>query len=119
MKTCKRILVLDGEPVVRNEVRRVLGMEGYSVLETEDGLEALSLLAHHEVGLVISDMRNPILRDDRLIEQMKEVSPSSKILLLSGSPHEVAMMGLPIDGLLAKPFTFVDLRQAVGAALPG
>ena len=57
------VLVVDDEEILRSYMARVLEGEGYSVIEAENGVEALSLLSRKDPGvvvdLVITDVRMP------------------------------------------------------------
>ncbi|MGO9865659.1 MAG: response regulator [Terriglobales bacterium] len=53
------VLLIEDEPAVLALVRAVLEGRGYSVLSTESGAEALSLLQTGNFHGVVSDMRTP------------------------------------------------------------
>jgi len=56
---CTPVLLIEDEPAVMVFVRSALERNGYSVMCTESGVEALSLLATCEFLGVVSDMRTP------------------------------------------------------------
>jgi len=53
------VLLIEDEPAVMALVRSVLEGQGYSVVPTESGAEALRLLAQGNFHGVVSDMRTP------------------------------------------------------------
>lgn len=53
------VLLIEDEPAVMAYVRAVLERNGYSVVCTESGVEALGLLERGEFQGVVSDMRTP------------------------------------------------------------
>ncbi|MGO9404770.1 MAG: response regulator [Terriglobales bacterium] len=53
------VLLIEDEPAVMALVRSVLEGQGYSVVPTESGAEALRLLAQGSFHGVVSDMRTP------------------------------------------------------------
>jgi CheY-like chemotaxis protein len=53
------VLLIEDEPAVMAYVRAVLERNGYSVVCTESGVDALGLLEHGEFQGVVSDMRTP------------------------------------------------------------
>jgi len=55
------ILVVDDAPINRELLRTYLLKEGYKVLEAEDGLKALDVLAREKVDLVLLDVMMPHL----------------------------------------------------------
>lgn len=56
---CAPVLLIEDEPAVLEFVRSALERNGYSVVCTESGAQALSLLASGEFHGVVSDMRTP------------------------------------------------------------
>src|SRR5262245_40673006 len=58
-RICKKILLVDDDPAVRESVARVLTGEDYDVLTAANGLEALDLAAANEVDLVLLDLNLP------------------------------------------------------------
>jgi len=53
------VLLIEDEPAVMALVRSVLEGQGYTVVPTESGAEALRLLAQGNFHGVVSDMRTP------------------------------------------------------------
>ncbi len=56
---CGPVLLIEDEPAVMALVRSVLEGQGYTVVPTESGAEALRLLAQGNFHGVVSDMRTP------------------------------------------------------------
>jgi CheY-like chemotaxis protein len=56
---CAPVLLIEDEPAVLEFVRSALERNGYSVVCTESGAQALNLLATGEFHGVVSDMRTP------------------------------------------------------------
>jgi len=56
---CAPVLLIEDEPAVMEFVRSALERNGYSVVCTESGAEALRMLASGEFHGVVSDMRTP------------------------------------------------------------
>jgi DNA-binding NtrC family response regulator len=56
---CAPVLLIEDEPAVMEFVRSALERNGYSVVCTESGAKALSMLASGEFHGVVSDMRTP------------------------------------------------------------
>src|SRR5947208_16653696 len=55
----RTVLVVDDEPMLRNLLSRLLRMEGYDVLEAEDGQTALDVVAREMPDLVLLDVMMP------------------------------------------------------------
>ena len=56
---CAPVLLIEDEPAVMEFVRSALERNGYSVVCTESGAEALRLLSSSDFHGVVSDMRTP------------------------------------------------------------
>jgi two-component system, OmpR family, response regulator len=111
----KRILVTDDEPEVREALRMMLDFDGHIVAEAASGQEALSLFGPDRFDLVMTDYAMPGMRGDELARNIKRLAPSQPILMVTGSPQFAAGFGEAADAILAKPFTFGDLRQAIAS----
>jgi two-component system, cell cycle sensor histidine kinase and response regulator CckA len=117
------ILVVDDEPSVRALAGFILRRRGYSVLEASNGREALDVVERHvdPIDLLVSDVQMPVMGGRELAEALAEVSPSTKVLLLSGfSRDNLLYEGMLNDrfSFLSKPFTATELefrvRQLLG-----
>lgn len=56
---CMPVLLIEDEPAVMGFVRSALERNGYSVVCSESGAEALRLLAEGDFHGIVSDMRTP------------------------------------------------------------
>jgi DNA-binding NtrC family response regulator len=56
---CAPVLLIEDEPAVMEFVRSALERNGYSVVCTESGAQALRLLSESDFQGVVSDMRTP------------------------------------------------------------
>lgn len=107
----KTILVVDDEPEVRALVREVLTLHGYVVLETGDPFEARRIAETQPVHLLLTDVVMPIMNGLDLAAKVEAVSPTTKVLLMSGySTAAVKGSGRP---LVSKPFRTADLVSAI------
>ncbi|NRB42911.1 MAG: response regulator, partial [Pseudomonadales bacterium] len=55
----KTILVVDDEPDFRASVRDILCLEGYEVIEAENGKKGLPIVEKEDLDLVITDILMP------------------------------------------------------------
>jgi two-component system cell cycle sensor histidine kinase/response regulator CckA len=106
------ILVADDEPAILTATAMYLKECGYNVLTAEDGEEAQKAFAEapNTIQLVISDVVMPGIRGPQLVRSIKDLSPSTATLLMSGT-WSIA----PEDGvaLICKPFTRQNLLATV------
>ncbi len=114
------ILVVEDEEVLRNLIRRILEVHGYTVLSATSGAAALQELEDNAaIDLVLSDVVMPELGGFALAGRMTAAGRKTPILLMSGYP-DVAESERATDAeypILAKPFTSDVLVRAVRDAL--
>src|SRR5258708_6200801 len=97
------ILIVEDEPTILYATAMFLKGCGYNVLTAEDGEEALKAFAEaqHTIQLVISDVVMPEMRGPQLVRSIKNLSPSTATLLMSGTWTTVPDQGL---ALFRNPF---------------
>ena len=120
--TAETVLVVEDEEIVRELVCEVLRAEGYRVSGTDRGSEALRLVREElgAVDLLISDVIMPEMNGSVVARQVRELSPSAKVLFVSGySESDMADQGLEaLDfEVLQKPFTPGTLARKVREVL--
>ncbi|HVL17428.1 MAG TPA: response regulator, partial [Gemmatimonadales bacterium] len=113
------VVVVDDEPMVRALARRALEAYGYTVLEAEDGREALRVLATEagaKVALVLADLVMPGMGGRELGTRLQESHPEVPVLFMSAhTGDELARRRLLTPGIwfLQKPFTPDELVAQV------
>jgi CheY-like chemotaxis protein len=101
------ILCVDDEENQLAVRKLVLEKEGFSVLTASSGQEALSLLACHQIDLVLSDHLMPGLTGTELTRQIKASNPGLPVILISAVneiPEDAAFADLfmsKLDGPIA------------------
>jgi DNA-binding response OmpR family regulator len=105
----KKILLVDDDRELCDEMAEMLRYEGYFVDNTTDPLEGKSLIDKNRYDIIILDYKMPAVTGFELIKQIKENVPKTAIFLISGRPHIVELVereGLSkaITGIISKPF---------------
>ena len=103
------ILVVEDDKNTRKLLTAVIGGEGYNVLEATNGVEALDVLEHKHVDLMVLDVMMPQMDGFTLTETLREGGSQLPILILSakqnvGDIKKGLLVG--IDDYLTKPFDF-------------
>ena len=121
------VFLVEDEPAVRLLVRRVLERSGYTVLDAENGQQALDLLGAHEgpLDLLITDVVMPQLGGRQLAEQIRPRRPDLRVLYMSGYTDDAILHHGVLDSgmhFLHKPFTpellTRKVREVLGAVVP-
>ncbi len=115
------ILVVDDEAALRSLARRVLETAGYRVEEAGDGVEALEVAAGMTtVDLLLTDLTMPRSGGVALAAALTEQRPGLLVVYMSGYGEARLAEGGVLDPsvrLLSKPFSVVELADAVAGAL--
>ena len=110
------ILLVEDEERYREHIARVLTNAGYEVLQSADGLQALSTLEESNIDLVISDILMPNLNGYALVARVRAKWPKMPVILTTGYLSEDAaksMMNGSVD-FIPKPInteTLLDMIQ--------
>jgi PAS domain S-box-containing protein len=118
------VLVVEDEPSVRNLVRRSLESVGLTVLEAENGRQALEIVAtlQDPPSLVLSDVIMPGLNGRELSEALALTQPDLPVLFMSGYTGDdvLARSLLPATApFIQKPFAPEELVARVRMLLAG
>jgi YesN/AraC family two-component response regulator len=115
-----KIMIVDDEPVNLRTLERLFRRD-YQVVTAQSGTEALTMLQHHDVALLISDQRMPEMTGIELMKNTVALRPQMVKILLTGYTDVSALIEGINCGLvyryLTKPWNNDDLRVTVTRAL--
>ena len=114
------ILIVDDEPIVRESIRDWLVDAGYEVQTAKTGEEGLEVLGKEDIGLVILDVRLPGKTGTRVLEEMKDIKPDVKAIVITAyaSPQmRDDAMRLGALQYMTKPIAPEELEKLVKKAL--
>jgi DNA-binding NarL/FixJ family response regulator len=78
------IILADDHSVVRQGIRSLLERENFEVVgEAANGLEAVRLAEKHQPDIAILDLSMPVMNGITAIGQIRDVSPRTKVVLLT------------------------------------
>src|SRR6184192_573751 len=115
-----KCLVVDDEPRLRRVLVRLLEGEGFTCAEAGSGVEALEMLHHEQVPLVISDLRMPQMDGVGLLREIIAKWPDTAVIVVTAVAEvESAVACLQMGALdyVAKPFHLDEVRARVSQAL--
>jgi DNA-binding NtrC family response regulator len=116
----QRILIVDDEPDMTENCRRILDAAGYRCQTTNDALEALRLLGSEHPDLLLTDLRMPEMDGMQMLRRAREIDPQMPVVLLTAHAtleSAVAAVKAGAFDYLAKPFSIDQLKLAVERAL--
>jgi PAS domain S-box-containing protein len=112
-----RILAVDDDALVLLNTAAMLEDLGHEVLEAQSGAQALQILEEGaDIDLIVTDQAMPNMTGLQLAEAAHGLRPDLRVILATGYA-ELPPGADPALGRLAKPFTQVELADAVGQAV--
>lgn len=114
-----RILVVDDEPRYVRLLEANLRADGYEVLASLDGLQALETFSTTPVDLILLDVMMPKLDGFSVCQRIREFSNVPIIMLTAKGEEQDRVRGLDLgaDDYLVKPFSATELLARVRAVL--
>ena len=82
----RTVLVVDDDLSTRSVIVDALELSEISVLEAENGLEALKLLEENTCDLIISDVKMPGMSGIDLLDKVMEIHPGMHMIMITGFP---------------------------------
>lgn len=118
----KIVLVIEDEAEVRNFVSRVLELEGYRVLQAEDGNEGLRLVRANRVALVVLDLKLPGRDGWAVLKELKNDPELSSIPVVvftasAMAPQRSRALAMGASDYLVKPLSAASLKGTVARIL--
>jgi signal transduction histidine kinase/CheY-like chemotaxis protein len=116
-----RILVVDDDPLVAKVLQDTMQIDGHQVVTADGGqagIEAFksALGSGNPFDVVMTDLGMPYMDGSKVAAIIKEVSPSTPVVLLTGWGQRLqAENEIPphVDKLLSKPPKLADLRETL------
>jgi response regulator RpfG family c-di-GMP phosphodiesterase len=78
------VLLVDDEASILNSLRRLLRNQPYDLFFAESGEQALELMSHQRIDLVMTDARMPNMDGATLLAQIHQRYPTTMRILLTG-----------------------------------
>jgi DNA-binding response OmpR family regulator len=115
-------MVVDDEPSICRNVKKILSSADMVVTSATSAREALEQLAQRKFDMVISDIIMPETNGLELLKKVKSNWPQTKALMMTAyASTDTAVKAIRLGALdyIPKPFTPNELRKVVEEALAG
>jgi len=118
------ILIVDDEASVLSVAEEALKACGYHVLKAADGVRGLSLYRENAgiINAVLLDISMPYMSGFEVFDKLLEMNKDVKVMLSSGYHDDnriTEAVSRGAAGFLQKPYTAVELSQAISRLLKG
>jgi DNA-binding NtrC family response regulator len=116
----ERILIVDDEAFIRENLERILAEDGFHPLSAADGEEALRQVSEAEVDLVLLDLNLGPRSGLEVLAALREIDPELLVIIITGyGTVESAVEALKMGAYdyIKKPFKADAIRLIVKLAL--
>lgn len=120
MSAEEKILVIEDDDSLRDDLVMILEDEGYWVQSASSGLDALELAHRQNFDLVVSDIRMAGMDGLDTLERLQQQQPSVATLIITGFTAEadsIRAVRLGVGDYLKKPFELSEFVAAVARQL--
>lgn len=113
------ILVVDDEKEIRELLRLYIEKDGYSVIQAENGLNALEKIDSVQIDLAIVDIMMPEFDGYQLIKALRKRGNLPIIVLSAKTENHEKILGLDLgaDDYVTKPFDPLEVVARIRARL--
>ncbi len=111
-----RILILDDEEGIRQEIGEFLRSSGFAVEEAAEAQAAFRILEKHPVDIAILDIRLPGMSGLEVLRELRKLHPEVEVIMISGHGDMDSVIEALRHGAadyLKKPFLMRDVLGAI------
>jgi excisionase family DNA binding protein len=115
-----RVLVVDDEESIRDQLMKMLATEDYQVDAVPDGPTAIERMRLKPYDLLVTDLRLPGIDGLALVREMKRLKSDLAVIVVTGYSTESAAieaLNLGVAGYLTKPFRMRQVLNKAASAL--
>jgi two-component system, sensor histidine kinase and response regulator len=113
-----KILIIEDERPLREEILELLCLENFQVIEAEHGRDGIALAREHQPDLILCDVMMPELDGYGVLEMLRQDLMTAMIpfIFITARAEKADLrygMVLGADDYLIKPFSRVELLEAI------
>ena len=115
-----KILIVDDEKITLKNLMHVMKKEGYEVVGTDRGPDALNLLEEQRFDVVLTDFKMEKVDGRQILKRCRELHPDTEVIMVTG----YATLGSAVDAMkqgafyyISKPFKLDAVRKVVREAI--
>lgn len=121
MSSKQKILVIDDNEEFCQNVADILEQEEYTVVTAYNGFEGLELVTHDRFGMVLMDVRMPVMDGVQTFKKVKGIVPDTPVIMVTAYAVEDLLREALREGafgVLKKPVDFDKLVKLIERATP-
>ena len=113
-----KILIIEDEAPIRNNLERLLRAEGYAVVSAENGVKGVRAAAEHAPDLVLCDVLMPEMDGYGVLAALRQSAATASVpfIFLTASADRAdrrLALAQGADDYVTKPFRLQDVLDAV------
>src|SRR5574340_1192773 len=119
MQQTAQILIIDDEKIALKNLEHVMKKEGYAVVATQSGQNALKLLDEQSFDVVLTDLRMEKVDGLQILKRCHELHPDTEVVMITGFATLESAVDAMKNGAfyyIAKPFKLDEVRKVVQEA---
>jgi DNA-binding response OmpR family regulator len=116
----ERVLIVEDDQVVQRALKRLFEEHGYTIEIRGDGKSALEAFRCTAPTAIVLDLGLPVMSGTDACREIRQLSPTVPIIVLSASTDvvdKVLLLELGADDYVSKPFSPRELLARVQAAI--
>ncbi|VXC92201.1 hybrid sensory kinase in two-component regulatory system with RcsB and YojN [Enterobacterales bacterium 8AC] len=110
------LLVVDDHPINRRLLSDQLTSLGYQVITANDGIDALGVLNHNKVDIILTDVNMPNMDGYRLTQRLRQMHVDVPVIGVTANAlaeEKQRCIEAGMDNCLSKPVTLETLNQTL------
>lgn len=115
-----RILVIEDEPELLQDISKGLTLKGYAVDQADNGEIGCQMAIDEEYDLIVLDLNLPGMDGFSILKELRKERPQTKVLILSANSEldsKLSGFELGASDYLTKPFHFAELEARIRVLL--
>lgn len=115
-----RILVIEDERELLQDISKGLILKGYAVDQADNGEIGCQMAIDEEYDLIVLDLNLPGMDGFSILKELRKERPQTKVLILSANSELVSKLSgfeLGASDYLTKPFHFAELEARIRVLL--
>lgn len=115
-----KVLIVDDEQIALRNLEHVMKKEGYGVMGTQSGVNALRLLEEQPFDVVLTDLKMEKVDGMQILKKCRELYPDTEVIMITGYAtiqSAIEAMKKGAYDYITKPFKLDKVRKIVKEAI--
>ena len=120
MQNAAKILIVDDEKIALKNLEHIMKKEGYEVVGTQSGPNALKLLEEQPFDVVLTDLKMEKVDGMQILKKCRDLYQDAEVIIITGyATLESAVQTMKHGAFyyVAKPFKLDEVRKVVKEAV--